>query len=487
MKTQGILLTMTDTMAAGKKQDIRPSGDVFGDLMTNLASSRGAAANTQNMVNSPESLQSDSKNQSYEASQKISANEPSSKEAQNKTTDYRTKSQGDASISEESQARISGEIEDKIKAVLKEALGLSEEDFMDLLEQMGIGLMDFLMPINMETLTIESINMEQLKSLLLEFHGIEDASVILTNPQLEQELAQLLDEAGVLAGKIQEALSAAGEAASADAANNPLLMQDSNAEESMLSGEEVQVEEQIVIKEPVQNTEVAEDGITGESKIIAETTAGKGNQSQSNTEGSMADQDSLFTGTERTADRELPQSNTLINVFAERLNNAYQEAFGTAQKASGPIGNIFDQVVSHIRIRVLPETTSMEMSLNPAHLGRVNISVSAVNGVATATMTVQNEAAKEALQSQLIALKETFAEKGLKVESVEVTVSDFGFKKESNESNESSSNMTRQGRNNGSGTNSSDDSEIGTTEAVSDRSFGTQASRTGSSVIDYTA
>ena len=42
-------------------------------------------------------------------------------------------------------------------------------------------------------------------------------------------------------------------------------------------------------------------------------------------------------------------------------------------------------------------------------------------------MTVENQAAKEALESQMIILKENFQQQGLKVDAVEVTVSEFGL------------------------------------------------------------
>lgn len=94
------------------------------------------------------------------------------------------------------------------------------------------------------------------------------------------------------------------------------------------------------------------------------------------------------------------------------------------------MNQIVEQVVRQVRIRVMPETTSMELRLNPASLGRVNITVAASAGIATATMVVENQMAKEALESQMIHLKEAFNEQGLKVDEVEVTVAEFGLKKD---------------------------------------------------------
>lgn len=116
-----------------------------------------------------------------------------------------------------------------------------------------------------------------------------------------------------------------------------------------------------------------------------------------------------------------------VNLFVERLADAFRESGQTENAGTVSMARIVEQVVRQVRIRLMPETTNMELQLHPASLGRVNLQVSAANGITRATMVVENQAAKEALESQLITLKETFAEQGLKVDSVEVTVSDFGL------------------------------------------------------------
>ena len=143
---------------------------------------------------------------------------------------------------------------------------------------------------------------------------------------------------------------------------------------------------------------------------------------------------------------------------------------------------IVEQVVNHVRIRVLPQTTSMELQLNPASLGRVNLNVTSQNGTATATLTVQNQVAKEALESQLTVLRENLESQGLKVGAVEVNVSEFGFK----HPEDSNSNQPRQNRKSSQSRKFRFDSveETEETEAtaatIADR-------RDGSSVVDYTA
>ena len=73
--------------------------------------------------------------------------------------------------------------------------------------------------------------------------------------------------------------------------------------------------------------------------------------------------------------------------------------------------------------------------LNPENLGKVHIAVTARQGVITAQLTAQNEQVKAALENQMTALKEHFNNqgvKGVKVESVEITVQSHGFESQQN-------------------------------------------------------
>ena len=73
----------------------------------------------------------------------------------------------------------------------------------------------------------------------------------------------------------------------------------------------------------------------------------------------------------------------------------------------------------------------MELQLNPEHLGRVHLTITEKEGMMTAQFAAETHAAKEAIESQLMQLRETLQEQGLKVESIEVTVADFSFNQNS--------------------------------------------------------
>ena len=84
--------------------------------------------------------------------------------------------------------------------------------------------------------------------------------------------------------------------------------------------------------------------------------------------------------------------------------------------------DIVRQVVDEIRVNLSKDVTSMTLQLNPEQLGKVQIHVSAKNGVMQAQIIAETEAAKAAVESGLAVLKEAFENQDLKVDAIEVMV-----------------------------------------------------------------
>lgn len=93
---------------------------------------------------------------------------------------------------------------------------------------------------------------------------------------------------------------------------------------------------------------------------------------------------------------------------------------------------VFEQVVEQIKITVTADTSEMTMQLNPENLGKVNLSIVAKEGHITAQFVTETELARQALESQIQQLRDTLGEQGLKVDKVEVSVSDFSFAQQNN-------------------------------------------------------
>lgn len=82
---------------------------------------------------------------------------------------------------------------------------------------------------------------------------------------------------------------------------------------------------------------------------------------------------------------------------------------------------IIDQIADYVKIHSGEKLTSMEIALNPASLGSVNLHVSSKGGVISAQLYAQDEAVRAALESQVAALKESLEAQGMKVDAIEIT------------------------------------------------------------------
>ncbi len=129
---------------------------------------------------------------------------------------------------------------------------------------------------------------------------------------------------------------------------------------------------------------------------------------------------------------------TAAESFARGLENAMKPEEIHIPGLEGQITtrDIVYQLVDAVKVQISPDNTSLEMSLNPESLGKVNLNITSKDGVMTAQITTQNEVSKEALESQLQILKENIEAQGVRVEAIEVTVAAYTFSDSKNAESE---------------------------------------------------
>lgn len=123
-----------------------------------------------------------------------------------------------------------------------------------------------------------------------------------------------------------------------------------------------------------------------------------------------------------------------FEAFLDKLSANYDKPIAELNSNTEGIYDIREiaqQIIEQIRVDINPEQTTMELQLNPEHLGKVNLTISSKEGLMTAHFSVQNDLAKEAIEGQLITLKDTLDQQGIKVESIEVTVASYTFDQKS--------------------------------------------------------
>lgn len=331
----------------------------------------------------------------------------------------------------------------EIRDIVKKTLSVSEEEIDGVLEMMGISVMDLL-----DTATLQQF--------VLLADGGQEMTDFLTDEGLLQDFTDLAAALADFSDENAESLAAMMEQLETPVAFDEFLQQQGMTEEeagTLLQGQE-DTENQVILKEAageagtVQKQDVPEMvekvTVSHSSEQTAEPVAVKEELSQdSSLENGFEEDASALFYSEQEAEE--PQQ-MVTPLFADQLNglqedmaNVWKPEMNGAQRMQQMV-DIVNQVSSQLRSSVSENVTTMEMQLNPESLGKVLFSVVSKAGVMTATFQVQSEEAKQALESQMFQLRETLEAKNLKVESVDVQISDFNF----TQSNEAEAQNQRQ-------------------------------------------
>jgi len=280
----------------------------------------------------------------------------------------------------------------EIKEQLQELLGLSEEDIDAILEKLNIGMVDLL-------------DVNNLTQFYLSAKQENDMSVLLTNETFANELQELT-------GKMNEIKQSLGQGFDLSKAKE--LLEGINQNEMVGSDEVTQPVDQV--KEANSHVETSQMSDSSKIQVVKES-----DSSQNETFGKQQNQNS-------EADFEqFVQNLSTGNVNGEVAMNQEQLTARVEQ-----FREIVDQIVNQIKVTIKPEETSMELTLSPEHLGKVNLSITSKGGVMTAQLFTETQLAKEAIESQIHVLKDTLTQQGLKIEAIEVSITNYSFQKDSN-------------------------------------------------------
>ncbi len=379
------LSTMT-SYQAGSKGNVAKNTDFQGVMDSNLQSRQ--ENNSSNKV--------DKKSTSVNYSDNSTTKNDTSKKTDNNTQKTNLADSANKINNEKNP------IEDKlnqliteVKNILMENLEVTEEQLEDIMATLGLNYLQLLDPSN-------------LAQVFMEAEGIIDPTQMLTDELLSDQFSQLVDQVGQV-----------------DLEDMGLTTEDIAAylDDLNLNNSEVApAEEAIAI---TVDTDLDEEAINEQKTLSNESTLNQDIKVEVQSYSTDSDADTSDSK-QQTQDTSVEQAN--LNTI---LNNVTKvstvESFGDELVQIQQVRDIVNQVVEQIKVVIKPEQTSMEMNLNPESLGKVNLVVAQKEGLLTAQFTVQNEIAKEALESQMQTLKENFTTQGLKVEAVEVLVSNSTF------------------------------------------------------------
>lgn len=384
------------------------------------------------------------------------------------------------------------ELTQRIREEVKECLNVDDAKLDATLEQLGISLMELLNP-------------NVLQQFVLTLNQAEGTIDFLTNESMLQSFEQLTEIMANLSDEFKDLLAQMEQFAepalldeqtmadgmmTTDFGNSSTDVTES-VEGTMEQGIAMPKEEQGIVEQKSEEVESTED--TAQTKDIRldvqedaateDTFANEEEQSETMYQSTDA---GLFSNTEVTVEEERPMA-TLFGEQFNHVKDAVGKLFETNVPASQRMQQMIDivhQVTNHVRNRLDANTTTLEMQLNPASLGKVVLTVASKDGVMTANFRVESEEAKNALESQMAALKETFHEKNLKVESVDVEISEFNF----TQSNETKKQMDEElAKESKKRFKFADELEDGMEEKKADEELRRRVMRDSGGSIDYTA
>lgn len=335
-------------------------------------------------------------------------------------------------------------VNEKIADEVKDVLGIDDDTFANAMTALGLSPLDLL----------ESNN---LAKLVLFVNGSNDFTDLLTDENMMNQLNELSDILGNLnwedltgmsksdfLEEVEDFNAKSQTGSDVFKENAPALAQDTavDAADSGNTSENVSAEEESAAntnnvstekKSAQGETTVNTSDNSSDTKVEVSVIKSEESSSQQSSYSSQSEDDmSEVTHDQTISEDDVTTDNqhTVRNDFIQNLNQAVNDAVQVAKPESVRMQQMVDivnQVVERIKVSIGTESTSMEMQLNPEHLGKLLLNVSSKNGVMTAVFSVQSEEARAALESQMYTLRENLELRELKVDAVEVNVSDFDF------------------------------------------------------------
>lgn len=417
----------------------------------------------------------------------------------NNTKEISIKTASKNSPTESEVKKITDDISSQIVEKVTDDLNISEDELNNAMQLLGLTAMDLLNPANLAALYCEVTgNASDPQALVLnaDFTALfNDVSQVASENDAQLDLLSQLtasDDGEILDADIVSSADTTDTNESTGSVNTPEKTVDSSYDDTAASGQNINDTADEAVKVYDGSTQDSSYQNSDEGTSSGET--GNGITSDENTEKtqSKSQVDSSFDDSgERVLHHEdgAHSDNSVLHAsVSEQLNT--DTSFEMSQSQSRlrvDTTDIIRQIVDSMSISNTTEESAINLQLTPESLGRMYINVSQKNSEISARIAVSNEAVKEALQTQMVNLKEALNNSGIRVNEVEITVASHEFERnlEQGAANDS---RQQESTNSYNGSNSSDsgiDSDMMQDRA--EERLVTQIMRDNGNSVDFTA
>jgi len=282
--------------------------------------------------------------------------------------------------------------EDVVMQKVAEALDITEDELKNILDSLNMTVVDL-------------FDLAGLQTVLMTVLGITDMADLLTNDtfsDLFKEITQTLEET---------------------LNTNQITVEDIKHYEQLLENTKTEsvtketVPELVTNKEsgiPVEQTsskDTQTTNVEGQSQVVE----GKATDTSANSQKGSSENSSEFTNQFNQA---------LTQVVTEKVVQINMAGFEETITTQVSAKNIFDQIVTQMKTIAVGDSTTLSFQLQPENLGKVAFSVTNDNGIITGSFMAESTSVKEAIEMNMINLKASLIEQGIKLDEIKVVVGD---------------------------------------------------------------
>lgn len=300
---------------------------------------------------------------------------------------------------------IKNDITDAITKTVTKDLDITDEQFSDIMQMLGITAIELLQPDNLAIFYATVNGTDNVQEVILnsDFTNVlNDLSLV--SSDYSEKLQILSEMETVNTTKTSDIL--------ANITSDDIIAQQTVKEEVASSDKTFEVEISDIL--PEDNTAKA---IDNQEKSNLSQDDFTGNDSKGNSTDILKQSDNEPTNILHTTSNEMSFNEVIDTLPRTEVSNVKIDTM-----------DIIRQIAERISIScATAEDSTIQMQLNPENLGKIYINVTERNSEITARIAVSNEAVREALSTQMVELKEALNNSGIRVNEVEVTVASHEF------------------------------------------------------------
>ncbi|MCQ2535395.1 MAG: flagellar hook-length control protein FliK [Lachnospiraceae bacterium] len=333
-------------------------------------------------------------------------------------------------ISDDKKAELKDAAKDldkEVKDAIEEELDVTEDEVVEVLEQLGLVTADLLNPANLAKVVTELTGSEDVTAVLLD-ESFADLKTEITNiftdfanqndmqiDEFSQVMTELLDTE-VMPEEEITVLPNLDEAGPSKGASDAIASNDVDDIKS------TQITQHVTKTDENGEVEVTDTSADGKETVTVVSNAKASSNEKSDDSSEEEKEDA------KESKVTVHHEHTVINANVEDVNQTFTDYSSNEVLPQVNPREIIEQIVEQTKVSLSNNENSVEMILNPEELGKLLLKVvSDKNGQVAAHITVQNEDVKEALTAQMAVLKDTLNEQGVKIDAIEVTVSAHEF------------------------------------------------------------